>query len=300
MVKQPLTDDPQEAGLAEGERTAPRFATYFHIHLVSDSTGETLNAMARAVCARFTDILPIEHIYALVRSTRQLDRALEEIAGAPGVVMHTIIDPNLRAALEDGCRRLEMPCIAALDPVVSAMSRYLGARISTRVGAQHALNNDYFDRIEALDYAIAHDDGQGGQDLTQADVILVGVSRTSKTPTCIYLAHRGVRAANVPLVPGRPPPEELFTLKNTLIVGLMTTPERLIQIRRNRLLSLKENRESDYVETDAVRAEIIAARRLFEKQGWPIIDVTRRSVEETAAAIINLLSGGRGQVEVLG
>ncbi|CAN5248511.1 pyruvate, water dikinase regulatory protein [soil metagenome] len=300
MVKQPLTDDPQEAGQAEGERTAPRFATYFHIHLVSDSTGETLNAMARAVCARFTDILPIEHIYALVRSTRQLDRALEEIAGAPGVVMHTIIDPNLRAALEEGCRRLEMPCIAALDPVVSAMSRYLGARISTRVGAQHALNNDYFDRIEALDYAIAHDDGQGGQDLTQADVILVGVSRTSKTPTCIYLAHRGVRAANVPLVPGRPPPEELFTLKNTLIVGLMTTPERLIQIRRNRLLSLKESRESDYVETDAVRAEIIAARRLFEKQGWPIIDVTRRSVEETAAAIINLLSGGRGQVEVLG
>ena len=300
MVKQPLTDDPQDSGLAEGEKPAPRFATYFHIHLVSDSTGETLNAMARAVCARFTDILPIEHIYALVRSTRQLDRALEEIAGAPGVVMHTIIDPNLRSALEEGCRRLEMPCIAALDPVVSAMSRYLGARISTRVGAQHALNNDYFDRIEALDYAIAHDDGQGGQDLTQADVILVGVSRTSKTPTCIYLAHRGVRAANVPLVPGRPPPEELFTLKNTLIVGLMTTPERLIQIRRNRLLSLKENRESDYVETDAVRAEIIAARRLFEKQGWPIIDVTRRSVEETAAAIINLLSGGRGQVEVLG
>ncbi|MEH0195080.1 phosphoenolpyruvate synthase regulatory protein [Caulobacter zeae] len=300
MVKQPLTDDPQDSASPEADRHTARFATYFHIHLVSDSTGETLNAMARAVCARFTDILPIEHIYALVRSIRQLDRALEEIAGAPGVVMHTIIDPNLRSALEEGCRKLDMPCIAALDPVVSAMSRYLGAKISTRVGAQHALNNDYFDRIEALDYAIAHDDGQGGQDLTQADVILVGVSRTSKTPTCIYLAHRGVRAANVPLVPGRPPPEQLFELKNTLIVGLMTTPERLIQIRRNRLLSLKENRESDYIDTDSVRAEIIAARRLFEKNGWPIIDVTRRSVEETAAAIINLLSGGRGQVEVLG
>jgi regulator of PEP synthase PpsR (kinase-PPPase family) len=300
VVKQPLTDDPQDSASPEADRHTARFATYFHIHLVSDSTGETLNAMARAVCARFTDILPIEHIYALVRSIRQLDRALEEIAGAPGVVMHTIIDPNLRSALEEGCRKLDMPCIAALDPVVSAMSRYLGAKISTRVGAQHALNNDYFDRIEALDYAIAHDDGQGGQDLTQADVILVGVSRTSKTPTCIYLAHRGVRAANVPLVPGRPPPEQLFELKNTLIVGLMTTPERLIQIRRNRLLSLKENRESDYIDTDSVRAEIIAARRLFEKNGWPIIDVTRRSVEETAAAIINLLSGGRGQVEVLG
>jgi len=302
VVKQPLTDDPQDvsASAGESERPAPRFATYFHIHLVSDSTGETLNAMARAVCARFTYILPIEHIYALVRSTRQLDRALEEIAGAPGVVMHTIIDPNLRTALEEGCRRLEMPCIAALDPVVSAMSRYLGARISTRVGAQHTLNNDYFDRIDALDYAIAHDDGQGGQDLSKADVILVGVSRTSKTPTCIYLAHRGVRAANVPLVPTSPPPAQLFELKNTLIVGLMTSPDRLISIRRNRLLSLKESRESDYIDADAVRAEIIAARRLFEKMGWPIIDVTRRSVEETAAAIINLLSGGRGQVEVLG
>jgi regulator of PEP synthase PpsR (kinase-PPPase family) len=302
VVKQPLTDDPQE-GLAaggDGERLPQRFATYFHIHLVSDSTGETLNAMARAVCARFTDILPIEHIYALVRSTRQLDRALEEIGGAPGVVMHTIVDPGLRAALEEGCRKLEMPCIAALDPVISAMSRYLGARISTRVGAQHALTNDYFDRIEALDYAIAHDDGQGGQDLTQADVILVGVSRTSKTPTCIYLAHRGVRAANVPLVPGRPPPPELFELKNTLIVGLITSPDRLIQIRRNRLLSLKENRESDYVDSDAVRQEIIAARRLFERMNWPVIDITRRSVEETAAAIVNLLSGGRGKVEVLG
>lgn len=302
MVKQPLTDDPQETlgSGGENERLPPRFATYFHIHLVSDSTGETLNAMARAVCARFTDILPIEHIYALVRSTRQLDRALEEISGAPGVVMHTIVDPGLRSALEEGCRRLEMPCIAALDPVISAMSRYLGARISTRVGAQHALTNDYFDRIEALDYAIAHDDGQGGQDLTQADVILVGVSRTSKTPTCIYLAHRGVRAANVPLVPGRPPPPELFELKNTLIVGLITSPDRLIQIRRNRLLSLKESRESDYVDGDAVRSEIIAARRLFERMNWPVIDITRRSVEETAAAIINLLSGGRGKVEVLG
>ena len=302
MVKQPLTDDPQEAAntAGENERPAPRFATYFHIHLVSDSTGETLNAMARAVCARFTDILPIEHIYALVRSNRQLDRALEEIAGAPGVVMHTIIDPNLRTALEEGCRRLEMPCIAALDPVVSAMSRYLGARISTRVGAQHTLNNDYFDRIDAIDYAIAHDDGQGGQDLSKADVILAGVSRTSKTPTCIYLAHRGVRAANVPLVPTSPPPQQLFELKNTLIVGLMTSPDRLISIRRNRLLSLKESRESDYIDADAVRAEIIAARRLFERMGWPIIDVTRRSVEETAAAIINLLSNGRGTVEVLG
>ena len=285
---------------AVSTQTPSKLATYFHVHLVSDSTGETLNAMARAVCARFDDVMPIEHIYALVRSQRQLDRALGDIAEAPGVVIHTIVDTSLREALEEGCRRLEMPCFAALDPLVAAMSRYLGASISTRVGAQHTLDNDYFNRMDALNYAIGHDDGQGGQDLDQADVVLVGVSRTSKTPTCIYLAHRGIRAANVPLVPGRKPPEKLFQLKHALIVGLILSPDRLIQIRRNRLLSLKENRESTYVEADSVREEIIAARRLYEREGWPVIDVTRRSVEETAAAVINLIHNGRAQVEVLG
>ena len=278
----------------------PRLATYFHVHLVSDSTGETLNAMARAVCARFTNVLPIEHIYALVRSQLQLDRALEEIANAPGVVMHTIVAGGLRAALERGCRKLEMPCMAALDPLVSAMSRYLGAPLSTRVGAQYALDTDYFNRMDALSYALGHDDGQGGQDLARADVILVGVSRTSKTPTCIYLAHRGVRAANFPLVPGASLPERLNTLEGIPVVGLTVSPDRLVQIRRNRLRSLNEGRESSYVDSDLVRAEIVEARRLFEREGWPVINVTRRSVEETAAAVINLLSGGRGQVEMLG
>ena len=280
--------------------SSTRLATYFHVHLVSDSTGETLNALARAACARFTNVLPIEHIYALVRSPRQLDRALEEIANAPGVVLHTIIDPSLRGALELGCQKLEMPCIAALDPLVSALSRYLGAPLSNRPGAQYALDADYFNRMDALNYALAHDDGQGGQDLERADVILVGVSRTSKTPTSIYLAHRGVRAANVPLVgPGETPPK-LRSLKGVPIVALTLAPDRLLEIRRNRLRSLNEKRESSYVDADAVRQEVIQARRLFEREGWPVIDVTRRSVEETAAAIINILSGGRGQVEVLG
>ena len=280
--------------------TNPRIATYFHVHLVSDSTGETLNAMARAVCARFDNVLPIEHIYALVRSQRQLDRALADIEAAPGIVMHTIVDAELRTALEEGCRRLDVACVPALDPLVSALSRYLGASTSTRVGAQHALDHDYFNRMDALNYAIGHDDGQGGQDLEQADVVLVGVSRTSKTPTCIYLAHRGVRAANVPLVPSRPIPDKLLSLRNTLVVGLTISPDRLIQIRRNRLLSLKENRSSAYIDVDAVRDEIVQARRLYERQGWPVIDVTRRSVEETAAAVMNLLTAGRGQVEILG
>jgi regulator of PEP synthase PpsR (kinase-PPPase family) len=278
----------------------PRLATYFHVHLVSDSTGETLNAMARAVCAQFTNVLPIEHIYALVRSARQLERALEEIANAPGVVLHTIVDAGLRRALEEGCQKMDMPCIAALDPLTSSLSRYLGAPLSTRVGARHALDTDYFNRMDALAYALGHDDGQGGQDLASADVVLVGVSRTSKTPTAIYLAHRGVRAANVPLVPGAVLPD-FVTLTTAPVVGLIVSPDRLVQIRRNRLKSLHEDRESSYVDTDAVRQEIMDARRLFERQGWPVIDVTRRSVEETAAAVINILSHGRGQVvEVAG
>ena len=277
--------------------TASRFATYFHIHLVSDSTGETLNAMARAVCARFENVLPIEHYYALVRSPRQVERALAEIEAAPGMVMHTIVDDSLRADLEDGCRRLEMPCIAALDPLVSALSRYLGAALTRRVGVQHVLDTDYFNRMDALNYAIGHDDGQGGQELEQADVVLVGVSRTSKTPTCIYLAHRGVRAANVPLVPGRGPPEALKTLTTALVVGLTISPDRLIQIRRNRLLSLKESRDTSYIDIEAVREEVVEARRLYERQGWPVIDVTRRSVEETAAAVLNLLQSARAATE---
>lgn len=278
--------------------TSSRYATFFHIHLVSDSTGETLNAMARAVCARFENVLPIEHYYALVRSPRHLERALADIEDAPGMVMHTIVDDTLRAALEEGCRRLDMPCIAALDPLVSALSRYLGAALTRRVGAQHALDTDYFNRMDALNYAIGHDDGQGGQELDQADVVLVGVSRTSKTPTCIYLAHRGIRAANFPLVPGRPVPEALTRLSSALVVGLTISPDRLIQIRRNRLLSLKESRDTAYTDMEAVREEVVQARRLYERQGWPVIDVTRRSVEETAAAILNLLQSTRAAMEV--
>lgn len=271
-----------------------RLATYFHVHLVSDSTGETLNAMAKAVTARFDGVIPIEHIYALVRSAKQMDRVLEEVAAAPGVVLHTLVDRDLREQLEEGCRRLDMPQIGALDPLVGAMSRYLGAALSSRVGAQHALDHDYFNRIAALDFAMAYDDGQGTLDqLEGADVVLCGVSRTSKTPTCIYLAHRGIRAANVPLVPGQEDGERLTKLKNPLVIGLTVSPDRLIQIRRNRIDNLNANQSSNYTDQDAVREETIKARRAFERRGWPTIDVTRRSVEETAAAITNLLSEHR-------
>ncbi|MEG2311842.1 pyruvate, water dikinase regulatory protein [Brevundimonas sp.] len=273
-----------------------RLATYFHVHLVSDSTGETLNAMAKAVVARFDRVIPIEHIYALVRSNKQMEQVLSEIADAPGLVLHTVVDPELREQLEQGCKLLGIPQIGALDPLVRSLSHYLGADISTRVGAQHTLDTGYFNRMSALDYAISHDDGQGStEDLEQADVVLCGVSRTSKTPTCIYLAHRGIRAANVPLVPGSEDGERLTKLKNPLVIGLTVSPDRLVQIRRNRLDSLNQIQETAYVDHDAVRAEIIKARRDFERRGWPVIDVTRRSVEETAAAIVNLVNARRNR-----
>ncbi len=273
---------------------ASKLATYFHVHLVSDSTGETLNAMAKAVVARFDGVIPIEHIYALVRSDRQMERVLDEIAAAPGVVLHTLVDRELREQLEEGCRRLDMPQIAALDPLETVLSRYLGAALAPRVGAQHVLSNEYFDRIAALDFAMAHDDGQGTtEQLETADVILCGVSRTSKTPTCIYLAHRGIRAANVPLVPGQEDGERLTQLKHPLVIGLTVSPDRLVQIRRNRLDGLNASHASTYIDHDSVREETVKARRAFERRGWPVIDVTRRSVEETAAAIINVLKERR-------
>lgn len=284
------------AGKSGSTKGPMRLATYFHVHLVSDSTGETLNAMAKAVTARFEGVIPIEHIYALVRSEKQMQRVLEEITMAPGVVLHTLVDRDLRAQLEEGCRAIDTPQIGALDPLVGALSRYLGAALSTRVGAQHALDHEYFNRISALDYAMAHDDGQGtSEQLEGADVVLCGVSRTSKTPTCIYLAHRGIRAANVPLVPGQEDGERLVGLKNPLVIGLTVSPDRLVQIRRNRLDGLNADHTSAYVDHEMVRDETVKARRAFERRGWPTIDVTRRSVEETAAAIVNLLSEKRSR-----
>jgi regulator of PEP synthase PpsR (kinase-PPPase family) len=273
--------------------TSLKIGSYFHVHLVSDSTGETLNALAKAAAARFEGILPIEHIYVLIRSEKQLERALVEIESFPGIVLHTMVDMELRTALEARCRELDMPAIGVLDPLVVAFSRHLGASVSKRVGAQHNLDSEYFERIEALNYAIAHDDGAAADRVKNADVVLVGVSRTSKTPTSIYLAHRGIKAANIPLVPGRDLPEELDDMNIPLIVGLIASPERLISIRKNRLLTLNDDRPSSYTDQEAVRQEIIAARRLFEKKGWPVIDVTRRSIEETSATIISLLNEKR-------
>ncbi len=270
-----------------------RLAIYFNVHLVSDSTGETLAGVMRATCAQFDNIMPVEHSYFLVRSVRQLERVIQEISDAPGVVMFTLSNLEHRALLEGACAEMEMPCVAVLDPVLDVTSRYLGLELNHRVGAARKLNAEYFKRIDALDFAMYHDDGQQAVELMDADVILVGVSRTSKTPTSVYLAHRGVKAANVPMVPGVPLPEELFRPDRPLVVGLLISADRLIGIRRNRLAAMKETRAGSYTDEEDVRREVMEAQKLFEREGWPTIDVSRRSIEETAAAVLNLLAEHR-------
>ncbi len=267
---------------------------YFNVHLVSDSTGETLNAVMRAAAAQFERVQPLEHNYYLVRSAKQLSRVISEIKAAPGVVWYTIADEQLRAMLEHECRAAGVPTLAVLDPAVHMLSRHLGIVATERVAGQHSLTQDYFDRIEAIDFALRHDDGQNVAGLTTADVVLVGVSRTSKTPTCVYLANRGVRAGNIPLVPGVPPPPLLEQLRGPMVVGLKISAERLTQIRRQRLLSLKESPETSYADEAAVQDEVTKANRLFQRNKWVVIDVSRRSVEETAAAILNKLNQRRG------
>jgi regulator of PEP synthase PpsR (kinase-PPPase family) len=267
---------------------------YFHLHLISDATGETLITVARAAAAQYAKVLPVEHVHPLVRTQKQLDRALADLEESPGIVLYTLLEENLVERLETKCRDLGLPCLSILGPVLHLFQAYLGAETTHKVGAQHTLNAEYFRRIDALNYTMMHDDGQQTDDLEEADVVLVGVSRTSKTPTSIYLANRGVKTANVPLVPGVSLSPNVERLSRPLVVGLFATPERIVQIRQNRLLGLKVEREDDqYIDRQAVTEEIAASRRLCAKHSWPLIDVTRRSIEETAAAVMALLGERR-------
>jgi len=268
----------------------------FHLHLVSDATGETVHSVARACFVQFDGIEPTEHHWPLVRTKGQIDKILRKIEEHPGIVLFTIVKEDLRTALEIGCSRLHIPCISVLDPVIHALTAFLGLQSSGKSGRQHILDAEYFDRIDAMTYTLNHDDGQSTHDLADADVILVGVSRTSKTPTCIYLANRGLKAANVPVVPDIRLPPEFDTLTDgagPLIVGLTTDPKRLVQVRRNRLRLLDHNADTDYVDPETVKDEVATARRLFSERDWPVIDVTRRSIEETAATILQVLERQR-------
>src|SRR3954469_16748005 len=200
-----------------------RGASYFHLHLVSDATGETLITVARAAAAQYANVSPVEHMHPLVRSHKQLDRVLVEIENSPGIVLYTLLEKELATRLEETCRNLGVPYLSILGPVLQLFQAYLGGESKPRVGAQHTLNAEYFKRIDALNYTMLHDDGQHPEEMEDADVVLVGVSRTSKTPTSIYLANRGIKTANVPLVPAIPPPPQLQTIRKPLVVGLVAT-----------------------------------------------------------------------------
>ena len=267
--------------------------TRLHLHLVSDSTGETLEMIAKAALAQFDDADVVRHFWPMVRSQQHLDRILADITASPGLVLFTMVSHDIRKLLEERCAAMGLPCVPALDAVIDALENMFGQQAKARPGRQHAMDAAYFDRVDAINYTIAHDDGVGWEDWEEADIVLAGVSRSSKTPTSIYLANRGYKVANMPIVVESPPPPALYGLRSPLVVGLITAPERLVQVRRNRMLSLSQSPETAYVNAENVAKEVQFSRRMFADNGWPVIDVTRRSIEETAAAVINLLNERR-------
>lgn len=276
--------------------------SFFHLHLVSDSTGETLTTIAKATSVQYALVRPIEHVHPLVRTKRQMKRVLQEIAQTPGIVLYTITNRDLGDELEKECAELKVPCLAVLQPIMQVLESYLGAPRTPTVAGQHVLDADYFKRIDALNFTMAHDDGHLPQDLNDADIIILGISRTSKTPTSIYLAQRGYKTANVPLVPSLPLAESLTKPHSAFVACLIASPERIAEIRRNRAMLLGDRDLDDYIDRDRITAEIAYSRRICAKYRWPVIDVTRRSVEESAATILKLLHdretrGDGGEVE---
>jgi len=271
-----------------------------NLHLVSDATGETLNSIARATVAQFEPVQVMYHRWSLIRSRFQLHRVLEGIEAEPGPVLSTVVDRALRTDLENTCQRLGVPVVNVLDPVMAILQDQLGHQATARPGRQYVLDADYFRRIDAIHFVLAHDDGQAQAGILEADVILVGVSRSSKTPTSFYLANRGIKAANVPLVPGLMDPPGLEA-PHCPVIGLTLDAESLIEIRRHRLKMIAQGHGAghlrqdggDYVDQEAVKAELLWARRLCLRRGWPVVDVTRRSIEETAATILQLMEAWR-------
>jgi regulator of PEP synthase PpsR (kinase-PPPase family) len=260
----------------------------FHLHMISDATGETLVAIAKAVRVQYSQARAIEHIHPLVRSKRELERVLKDVEANPGMVLYTIVNQELAEHLEQTCKKLNVPCVPVLKSILQVFESYLGTPSTPTVAGQHVLDADYFRRIEALNFTMLHDDGHLPENLDDADILLVGISRTSKTPTSIYLANRGFKTANVPLVAGMPLPPQLEAPTSAFVVGLVASAERIAQVRQNRVIEHAHNHLEDYVDREAIAAEIAQTRALCARHAWPIIDVTRRSIEETAAAIIRL------------
>jgi regulator of PEP synthase PpsR (kinase-PPPase family) len=264
-----------------------------HIHLVSDSTGETVHQITRACLAQFPDADVTEHVWTLVRTDEHLELLFSGVMRNPGILLMSIIDNEMRDKIEMRCKKMGIPAVSVLDPVANLLATVLGQAQQNLPGGQRQINSAYFARVAAVDFAVSHDDGMNMGNLGEADILIVGISRTSKTPTSMYLAHRGYKVANYALVPGIDFPAHYLDGLNLFIVGLTNDPKRLSAIRKTRQIAMLDNDNQTYADIDAIEEEARDARRLFNKSGWPVIDVTRRSVEETAAAIIQLHTNWR-------
>jgi regulator of PEP synthase PpsR (kinase-PPPase family) len=259
-----------------------------NLHLISDSTGETLSSVSRAVLSQFEGVESCDFVWSLTRTKAQIKKIKESITQNPGVILYTILEDDLIKDLKTHCYDLHIPCIPVLSSIISEFSNYLGRDISQTIGRQHILDRKYFSKVEAIDYTINHDDGQSSWNLHDADIVIIGVSRTSKSPTSVYLSCRGYKVANVPFVKLENIPKSIYELKKPFIVGLTINPEKLVQIRQSRLASMGQDNKTDYIDIESIKKEVLESRKLFSKLNCSVIDVTQRSVEETAAKILQL------------
>ncbi|WP_435090225.1 pyruvate, water dikinase regulatory protein [Candidatus Pelagibacter bacterium nBUS_30] len=262
----------------------------YQIYLISDSTGETLDRIFLALKAQFKNIEYKVHSYSFTRTENQILKILEDAKNnANAVILYTIVDNNLAKYLANVSDEKNIPCFGVLGNLILNFSKILNQKASHEPSGQHVLNEEYYDRIEAIQFTMNHDDGNLINDIEKSDIVLVGVSRTSKTPTSIYLANKGFKTSNIPLINENSLPEKLKKNPSlTCVVGLNTEPQRLVDIRKNRMNSLKETENKNYTSIENIKKEIADAKKTFQKYKWPSIDVTRKSVEETAASIIKI------------
>lgn len=265
-----------------------------YLHLISHASGELIEMLARNAVAQLDGVEVERRLWKMVRRLGQIPEILAAVGETRGFVLHSIAATDLREAIKEGCQHLAVPCLFSLEPMVHELSSHFDVPIQYRTSTHDVIDEDYYQRIEAMKFALSHDDGVAANDLEGADVVLVGVSRATKTPTCMYLASQGVKAANVPLVPRIPLPDGVMKAEHPLVVGLTLNPTRLANVRAARIRALTASETSDYSDIDVLRNELRDARRLFARKDWPVIDVTERSIEQTAAKVMKLLAKRSG------
>ena len=262
----------------------------YNVYLVSDSTGETLDRIFLSLKSQFANFEYNKKEFAFIRTEQQIDKIIKECSEVENsIILYTIVETKLAKYLSNQSQEFSVPCFGVLGNLILSFSKLLNQKAIHKPSAQHVLDEDYYKRIEAIQFTMSHDDGKKVDDINNADVILLGVSRTSKTPTSIYLANRGYKAINIPLVLNHDIPKELRSNKVSCIIGLVADPERLSDIRRNRVAIMKDQKLKDYTDLDSIKKEVEDSKKLFKRNNWPVIDVTRRSVEETAASILKII-----------